>query len=292
MNINKTLNLGFCINLPLNINNNMPEYDVDNINVIKKLSNKFNSIQIMFSKNNIKTDDFKNIKKITCLFKNVYIHASYQINIGAELIPTQENLYNISFDLLINEIIYSNKINAKGIVLHIGKNVKNKYDSDIIYNNMVKFIIELFRKLKNKKIKINLLLETPAGQGGEMCYNLNEFIEFIQRFKDQYFYDQLNICIDTCHIFQAGYDLNNNNIIKELHELFKPVFNKIKLIHLNDSYNPVGKHIDRHEQLGKGYIEINKLIKFIYPYIKIPFILETKYPYNEQLKLLHFNKNN
>ena len=150
----------------------------------------------------------------------------------------------------------------------------------------LKFIIELFRKLKSKKYKINLLLETCAGQKGEMLSNLEDFVEFIQKFKDLYFYDQLNICIDTCHIFQAGYDINDDKIIKEIHKIFKPVKDKIKLLHLNDSFNKVGQRIDRHAQIGNGYINVDKLIKFIYPYRNIPMILETMPPYDQQIKLL------
>ena len=215
------------------------------------------------------------------------MHASYQINMGAELIPSQTDLYNIGIDILIKEIEYGIKIGMGGIVLHIGKNVKKQYDPDHVYNNMVKFIIELFRKLKSKKIKINLLIETPAGQGGEMLYKLDELVEFILRFKNLDFYSNLGLCLDTCHIFQAGYDFNQDKIIKQIHKILEPVKEKIQLIHLNDSYNDVGLHIDRHEQIGRGYIKIEQLIKFIFPYKNIPMILETKPPYDKQIDLIN-----
>jgi endonuclease IV len=153
---------------------------------------------------------------------------------------------------------------------------------------MVKFIIELFKKIKKNKIQI--LLETPARQKGDMCWDINEFVEFVENFSGQSFYSQLGICLDTCHMFQTGLDLNNSNVIVQIHKILKPIQNKIQLIHLNDSYHPVGSGIDRHQQIGHGYIQTNQLVKFIYPYKNIPMILETIGPYDEQIQLIKQNK--
>lgn len=280
------LRLGYGIGLPLDYNKEIPDYITDNIKLIRKLSKKFDCIQIMFSKSKLTNDEIMNIKNIIKNYKIIYVHANYQINIGADLIPSQYDLYNTGIEIFLNEIIWATKINSSGIVIHMGKNVSNRYDPIHIYNNMVKFIVELFKKLKSINITIPILLETPAGQGGEMCWNLEEFVEFITRFSTQSFYSQLGICIDTCHIFQAGYDLNNSKEIKRIHQILKPIKNKIKLIHLNDSYNPMGSRIDRHEQIGRGHIQTDKLIEFIFPYKTVPMILETIGPYEEQIKLI------
>ena len=280
------IKLGYGISLPINSNEEIPEYSVENINLIKKLSKKFDCIQIMFSKTSITKSEIDEINSIIKNYKLIYVHASYQINMGAELLPSQTDLYNTGIDILLNEIECAKKINAKGIVLHMGKNVKNKYDPSIIHNNMVKFIIELFKKLSKKNNHVPILLETPAGQGGEMCWDINEFVEFIRNFSQQYFYSQLGICLDTCHMFQAGLDFNNSNVINEVHQILEPIRDKIKLIHLNDSFHPVGSRIDRHEQIGHGYIQTNQLVKFIHPYKSVPMILETVGPYDEQIKLI------
>lgn len=280
------LKLGYGIGLPLDYNKEIPEYTTDNINIIKSLVNNFDCIQVMFSKQKISSNEIKQINSIIKNYKQIYVHASYQINIGADLIPSQTDLYNTGIEIFINEIIYAKKIYAQGIVIHMGKNVKNRYDSNHIYNNMVKFIIELFKKIKIKKITIPILLETPAGQGGEMCWNLNEFVDFVSRFKSLPFYSQLGVCIDTCHIFQAGYNLNDSNEIKRIHKILFPIQSKIQLIHLNDSYHRLGSRIDKHEQIGKGQIQTNKLIEFILPYKLVPMILETSGPYEEQIKNL------
>lgn len=286
------IKLGYGINLPINTNKEIPEYSMESIDLIKKLSKKFDCIQIMFSKTSITLSELEEIKSLIQNYKLIFVHASYQINMGAELLPSQTDLYNTGIDILLNEIEWAKKINAKGIVLHMGKNVKNKYDPSIIYNNMVKFVIELFKKLNKKNNPVLILLETPAGQGGEMCWDINEFVEFIRNFSQQYFYPQLGICLDTCHMFQAGLDFNNSNVIDEVHKILEPVRDKIKLIHLNDSYHPVGSRIDRHEQIGHGYIQIDNLIKFIFPYKSVPMILETVGPYEEQINLIKkTNKN-
>ena len=280
------LNLGYGISLPIDYDKDIPDYSVEDSKLIKSLASEFECIQIMFTKTRLSKEEIKLITNTVNDYSHIFIHSSYQINMGADLLPTLTELYNIGIDILLNEINYGKKIGMNGIVLHTGKNVKKKNDPDYVYNNMVKFIIELFNKLNTRKININLLIETCAGQGGEMLSDLNEFVEFIQRFNSLDFYDNICICIDTCHIFQAGYDLNDDNVIKQVHKIFEPVKNKIKLIHLNDSYHEVGQNIDRHEQIGRGHIKVNQLIKFILPYKNIPMILETKPPYDSQIKLL------
>lgn len=282
------LNLGLSISLPIN-NIIIPKEYIDEL----KNKENFNSLQIMFTKNKLSDEEIENIayfiKKIN--YKHIYIHASYQINIGTEPLIQQNELYNPGLEIFINEIIYSLKINANGIIIHMGKNVKNKYETDNVYNNMVNFVIQTFETLKRKKLydKLNnfvILFETPAGQGGEMCVNIHELVNFIELFKSLDFYKHIGICIDTCHIFQAGHDINNNNVIKDIHKTLKPIMNKIHAIHLNDSYHTVGKRIDRHEKIGYGNINVDKLIKFILPFKKIPLILETRPPYENQISKL------
>ena len=266
------MNIGTSINLPSNI---LP------------ITSNTNSIQIMFSKSNLTIDELKDIKKYINKYKYKYIHASYQINIGSEIIGI--NIYNPSYEILLDQIKYAKYLETDGLILHMGKNVKNKFENDYIYNNMVKFLLFIFNKMNKLKLNFNILLETPAGQKGDMCFNLYDFVNFILLFKPTKYYHNINICIDTCHIFQAGYDLNNLNVIQDIHKIFEPVKDKIKLIHFNDSANKFNSHLDRHAQIGKGYIKIKNLIKFIEPYKNIPLILETIGPYEKQIKLIKNN---
>jgi apurinic endonuclease APN1 len=294
------LNLGISISLPVNWDFIKPEYsnepnnkkEFDNIK--NELTfNKLNSLQIMFSKYNLSKLEITNIKKFIkkIKYKYVYIHASYQINIGTEPIILQNDLYNPSLDIFLTEIKNAISVGANGIIVHMGKNVKNQYEPDDVYNNMVNFVIQLFNKIKKNKIlskskNFMILFETPAGQGGEMCSDINEIINFIQIFKPTDFYSNIGLCIDTCHIFQAGHNLNDLNEIKKIHQALNQIRDKIQVIHLNDSYHPIGSRLDRHEQIGKGHIITDNLIKFILPYVNIPLILETRPPYDNQIKLM------
>jgi len=291
------LNLGISITLPINWKFEIPEYssnitEKNNIDELKP----FNSLQIMFSKTNLSVKEISNIKKIIkkIKYKFVFIHASYQINIGSEPIIMNNNLYNPGLDIFITEIKNAIKLGTSGIVVHMGKNVKNQYEPDDVYNNMVNFVIQLFNKIKQNKIlskskKFMILFETPAGQGGEMCTDISEIVNFIQIFKPTDFYKNIGLCIDTCHIFQAGHNLNDLQEIKRIHQILEPIKDKIILIHLNDSKYDVGNHLDRHAQIGKGKIIVNNLIKFILPYKNIPLILETIPPYKNQIDNLTKN---
>ena len=259
------------------------------IDEIKRLSKKFSIIQIMFCTTNFETIKFKKtlkkIKETIKMFKMVFVHTSYQINIGSELILSNNELFNISLDILINEIKMAKKLKANGVVLHIGKNTKGQHNENNVYNNMIMFVIELFEQLKTKSLLMDILFETPAGQKGDMLFNLNSFVEFIESFKSQSFYNNICVCIDTCHIFQAGYDINDKKVLKNVFDIFKPIKNKVKLLHLNDSKNTVGKHLDRHERIGVGKINVSSL-KEIIQHFNVPFVLETVGPYEPQAKLL------
>ena len=103
---------------------------------------------------------------------------------------------------------------------------------------------------------------------------------------------RIGVCLDTCHLNDAGYDLNNFNDILDLFDKIIGI-DKIKCIHINDSKNILGSHKDRHENIGKGTIGLDTLIKIIdCDKLKdVPKILETPYidghaPYKEEISLI------
>ena len=140
-----------------------------------------------------------------------------------------------------------------------------------------------FIKYSLKNLDINIILETSSGQGNETLYDLEEFIHFIKSFEEQENYHRLFICIDTCHIWNAGYELN------EIISLI-PNKNDILCIHLNNSKNIKGAKLDRHEYLFEGKINPLELKKFIYEFENSIIILEM--PSNEYNKELLFLTNN
>ena len=102
------IKLGYGISLPINTNEEIPEYSMENIDLIKKLSKKFDCIQIMFSKTSITSSELEEINSLIQNYKLIFVHASYQINMGAELLPSQTDLYNTGIDILGDNIVFSN----------------------------------------------------------------------------------------------------------------------------------------------------------------------------------------
>ena len=146
-----------------------------------------------------------------------------------------------------------------------------------------------------KDSKTVILLETMAGKGTEVGKSFEEIKEIINGVE---YKDKIGVCLDTCHINDAGYDLNNFDDV--LDEFDKVVgIGYLKCIHVNDSKNIIGSHKDRHENIGYGTIGFDNLIKVIYhEKLKyIPKILETPYiddkaPYKEEIEMIRNKKFN
>ena len=137
------------------------------------------------------------------------------------------------------------------------------------------------------KGKCNILLETMAGKGTELGRNIDEIKEIIHGVENK---SRIGVCLDTCHLNDAGYDMSNFD--KYLDEFDNKIgLSLVKCIHINDSKNPLGSHKDRHENIGYGTIGFDNLIKIIYNERlgDIPRILETPYvnevaPYKEEIE--------
>jgi len=272
--------------------NKMIGYHIDsNIkNILNEISdikkNKCNIVQLFidpFYKKYEIYEEFKKYAKINNI--KIVIHASYTINIA-------QNWNNHSWWIkqFILEIESANKIGAFAIVVHLGKQLNISNEEAL--NNM--FTSLLYVHNETKKIDIKILIETSTGQGTEMCYRLEDLAHFYRKFsniKNDDIKDRFGICLDTCHIFSAGYDISNKKKIEMFLDIFDEMIgiNNIKLIHLNDSKKELGSNIDRHENIGFGSIG-KKGLFLIYKFfskLKVPIILETPLKYIENdLKLL------
>ncbi|MDO5518722.1 MAG: deoxyribonuclease IV, partial [Clostridium sp.] len=119
-----------------------------------------------------------------------------------------------------------------------------------------------------------VLLETMAGKGTEVGRNFEEIAEIINRVELK---DHMGVCLDTCHVYDAGYDIVNDldGVLNKFDEIIG--LDKLKAIHLNDSKNPFESHKDRHEKIGEGSIGIEAISRIInHPKLQgIPFFLET-----------------
>ncbi len=133
-----------------------------------------------------------------------------------------------------------------------------------------------------------VLLETMAGKGTEIGRNFQELKEIIDKTELS---DKLGVCLDTCHIFDGGYDIVNDldGVLEEFDKIIG--LSRLKAVHLNDSKNPMGSHKDRHEKIGQGNIGADAMARIInHPALKdLPFYLETPNDiggYAEEIKLL------
>ncbi len=214
---------------------------------------------------------------------NIIVHAPYIINLA--------NGNEFAHQFLQLEIDRLVQLGLDKLVLHPGSAVK------LPKEEAMSNIINGLNKIDNKGVTI--LLETMAGKGTEIGRNFEELKEIIDNTKYE-----LGVCLDTCHLNDAGYDLNNFDQI--LDQFDKTIGLKyIKCIHINDSKNDLGMKKDRHENFGFGTIGYDNLINIIYneKLKNVPKILETPYikgtkksypPYKFEIDMIlkkEFNEN-
>lgn len=214
------------------------------------------------------------------------VHASYTINLSKNW-----DEYSIWINQFIKEIEFAHELGAIGIIIHMGKQLELSKDES--YNNMYTSLLYINQQtLKYDSVKI--MLETPSGQGSEICYKVEDFAYFFKkiiRHKNKQLNDRFRICLDTCHIFAAGYDLSKEAFILLYLEAVEELIGLryVGLIHLNDSKKGLGSNVDRHENIGFGMIGSEGLlyIKNYFIKLNVPIILETPHIYIENdLKLL------
>ena len=218
--------------------------------------------------------------------ENVIVHAPYIINLATDDLVKRE----FSCNFLKEEIKRVETLGFSYLVLHPGSHVGAGTDKGI------QNIADSLNKIIDKDTKVVILLETMAGKGTEVGKNFEELESIISKIKQK---ENIGVCLDTCHINDAGYDLNYFD--KVLDSFDKIIgLDKLKCIHVNDSKNIMGSHKDRHENIGLGYIGFDNLINIIYNkrLDNIPKILETPYidktypPYKYEIEMIRTKKFN
>ena len=196
-------------------------------------------------------------------FAKILAHAPYTMNLCSEKEDIREFAKNMmKEDLERMEYLPGNMYN-----FHPGSHVGQGVEKGIEY--IVKALNEVLTEEQNTIV----LLETMAGKGTEIGRSFEEIKEIMDKVNLK---EKLGVCLDTCHINDAGYDVSN--IDKVLEEFDKIIGLKyLKAIHLNDSMNERGSHKDRHQKIGEGTIGIKNIEKIINNPIlkKLPFYLET-----------------
>jgi deoxyribonuclease-4 len=220
----------------------------------------------------------------------VVIHLPYIINLAKPLPININDCWWIN--IIYNQLLISDLINSIGCVVHVGKHLDLTVTegTDNMYNGL-KIIINYIKK---NNLNSYIILETAAGQGSELLATKDNSLENLANFYNCFSNEDkkhIKICVDTCHIFAAGYDIKSRSKVKKFFDEFNTLIgiNNIALIHLNDSKTDCGSCVDRHENLGQGKIGIEGLRHFIRYAIfyKIPTILETPNNYKLELKLIN-----
>lgn len=214
--------------------------------------------------------------------KNFIIHAPYIIN------PATSDLEKRDFCIkfLSEEINRTFAMGAKTIVLHPGNALG--LEPSLAINNICTVLNEVIAKTKDKDVVI--ALETMAGKGTEVGRTFEEIKQLLDGVIEK---ERVGVCLDTCHIYDAGYDIVND--YENVKNMFNNIigFDKLRVIHLNDSKNTLASHKDRHSNIGSGNIGYNTLKRILFDddFKSIPKILETPYingvpPYKEEIEML------
>lgn len=227
--------------------------------------------------------------------EDIIVHAPYIVNLG----QSDDEKFNFAISFLAKELAMVGKVGLKYMVLHPGAHVGN--GENFALDRIADGINEILRLTSNDNTVI--AIETMAGKGTECGKTFEEIKRIIDLVHDK---TRIGVCLDTCHIFDAGYDIVNSyeDVINEFDAVIGLKY--LKVIHLNDSKNQLGSHKDRHENIGFGNIGFNALLKVLNDkrFEQIPKILETPYvsvsklesypPYKEEIEMLKkqtFNEN-
>ncbi len=229
----------------------------------------------------LRVDEAKTLMKENSIdINNVVVHAPYIINLANTV---KAETYELAVRFLKQEIERCEQIGAKRLVLHPGSHVKA--GEEVGLNQIVKGLNEV---LKDGQ-KVRIALETMAGKGSELGKTFEEIRYIIDHVEKN---ELLGVCLDTCHIHDGGYDLNDFD--KVLDNFDKIIgLDRLLVIHVNDSKNVKGAHKDRHENIGYGHIGFD-VLNYIVHHEKlknVPKILETPYidgeaPYQKEIEML------
>ena len=228
----------------------------------------------------VDVDDVKSFLEISKEnnFAQILAHAPYTINICS----ADESVRKFGIDTMKDDLEKLEYVPGNMYNFHPGSHVGQGADKGI------ELIIKALNEILDEKYSTTVLLETMAGKGSEIGRSFEELKMIIDGVKLKH---KLGVCMDTCHVYDAGYDIVNN--LDGVLEKFDNIIglDKLKAIHINDSKNPFESHKDRHEKIGEGSIGIDAFKRIInHPVLKeLPFFLETPNEldgYEKEIKLL------
>ena len=196
--------------------------------------------------------------------EKILAHAPYTLNACS----ADESIREFALNTMIDDIRRMEYTPGQYYNFHPGSHVKQGADVGI------KLIAEHLNKVLYPEMTTTVLLETMSGKGSEVGRSFEEIREIIDRTELN---NKLGVCLDTCHIYDAGYDIvgDIDGVLDEFDRVIG--IDRLKAIHINDSKNPFASHKDRHERIGDGFIGTEAMGRIInHPQLRnLPFYLET-----------------
>jgi deoxyribonuclease-4 len=198
----------------------------------------------------------------------VVAHDSYLINLGSP----KEELLQKSREALLVELQRCDQLTIPYLVMHPGSHVGSGEEEGL------KRIIESFDSIhaQTEGFTTQILIETTAGQGTNLGYRFEHLATILQGVREP---DRLGVCLDTCHVFAAGYELRTEAGYHTTFEAFDQIIGleQLKVIHVNDSQKGLGSRVDRHSSIGQGEIGLEgfRLLMNDARFDSVPKILET-----------------
>lgn len=197
-------------------------------------------------------------------FGKIVAHAPYTLNACA----AKENLRDFARNTFLDDLRRMEATPGNYYNFHPGSHVGQGIEAGI------QKIAEVLNAVLTEEQTTTVLLETMAGKGSEVGSHFQELRAIMDLVEKR---DKLGICLDTCHVWDGGYDIVNDldGVLTEFDRIIG--LDHLKAIHLNDSLNPLGSHKDRHARIGEGQIGLDALVRVIrHPALEgKPFILET-----------------
>lgn len=197
-------------------------------------------------------------------FGKLVAHAPYTLNACA----SREEVRTFAREAFADDLRRMEYIPGNYYNFHPGSHVGQGAEAG------VRMIAEMLNEVLTEDQTTTVLLETMSGKGTEMGRNFEELRQILDLVEKK---NKMGICLDTCHVWDGGYDIVNDldGVLEEFDRIIG--LEKLKAIHLNDSLNDLGSHKDRHARIGEGRIGLEALVRVIrHPRLEgIPFILET-----------------
>jgi deoxyribonuclease IV len=212
-------------------------------------------------------DRFHQARKETGITE-IVSHTPYLINLAT----FEREKHVKSCNALVKEMIRSSMLDIPFVVLHPGAHMGRGEERGI--EKIAAGINDIFGKIPD--IKTRLLFETTAGQGSGIGYAFEQLASIMDKIENQ---NRCGICLDTSHIFAAGYDIRTKATYRKTMEAFDAIIGikNLFVIHLNDSKKELGSRVDRHEHIGEGNIGMTmfKLLMNDKRFKDVPKIIET-----------------